>query len=416
MYSPPMPDPTVSTPNDGPTRGRPHVAVIYHFFPHYRKAVVEALARSEVADFTFIGDDHEYLHSIEPATFSDTVKFQLAPTHHLFGPFMWQWGAITWAIKPQFDTVIMHSVPHWPCTWIGAILARALGKRVFFWGHGFLYEPKGLKGLVRRSFHWIPHGLLLYGRRAKDFAIRYGRAADSVHVIYNSLEFDRQRELAAALSEERIRSVRTALFGSPTARCVICTTRLISIRRLDLLIRAIAVLSGRGISVHLILVGDGPERERLEMLARSLGVPVHFEGACYDEARIAELVRCSSVAVAPGKVGLSAMHAMAYGVPVVSNDDADSQMPEWEAIIPGRTGSLFRTGDVNSLADAISEWLTAERASAARSHCLRLLGRFWNPCYQRRAIERAVLGLPADDLFDARPVIGSPDNSTKLRE
>jgi hypothetical protein len=31
-----------------------------------------------------------------------------------------------------------------------------------------------------------------------------------------------------------------------------------------------------------------------------------------------------------------------------------------------------------------------------------LLERFWNPEYQRRAIERAVLGLEADDLFDAK--------------
>ncbi|NDG63288.1 MAG: hypothetical protein EBY29_07445, partial [Planctomycetes bacterium] len=53
---------------DWPKNGkRPNVVVIYHFYPHYRSAVVEALARSEVADFTFVGDDHEYLNSIEPA-------------------------------------------------------------------------------------------------------------------------------------------------------------------------------------------------------------------------------------------------------------------------------------------------------------------------------------------------------------
>ena len=43
---------------------RPNVVVIYHFYPHYRKPVVEALARSESADFAFVGDDHEYLDSV----------------------------------------------------------------------------------------------------------------------------------------------------------------------------------------------------------------------------------------------------------------------------------------------------------------------------------------------------------------
>jgi hypothetical protein len=94
------------------------------------------------------------------------------------------------------------------------------------------------------------------------------------------------------------------------------------------------------------------------------------------------------------------MHAMGYGVPVVSNDDADSQMPEWEAIIPGKTGSYYRNGDIASLASAIEYWMQAGRAEAARAECLRLLTRFWNPRYQRQAIERAVLGLPADDMFD----------------
>jgi glycosyltransferase involved in cell wall biosynthesis len=395
-----MPDTTVSMPNDSSPRGRPRVAVIYHFFPHYRKAVVEALARSTVADFTFIGDDHEYLNSIEPATFSNAVKFRLAPTHHLFGPFMWQWGAITWAVKPQFDTVIMHSVPHWPCTWIGAILARLLGKRVFFWGHGYLYEPRGLKGLFRRAFHAIPSGLLLYGRRAKDFAIRAGASPENVHVIYNSLDLDQQMELLRTITPGRSAELRRLLFGADCEGAVVCTTRLIAIRRIDLLIEAVARLNASGRRIALILVGDGPERARLEALARQRGVPVHFEGACYREERIAELVSCASVAVAPGKVGLTAMHAMGYGVPVVSNDDADSQMPEWEAIIPGKTGSYYRNGDIASLASAIEYWMQAGRAEAARAECLRLLTRFWNPRYQRQAIERAVLGLPADDMFD----------------
>jgi glycosyltransferase involved in cell wall biosynthesis len=381
---------------------KPQVAVIYHFFPHYRKAVVEALARSEVANFTFIGDDHEYLHSIEPAKFSDSVRFRLAPTHHLFGPFMWQWGAITWAIKPEFDTVIMHSVPHWPCTWIGAMMARLLGKRVFFWGHGYLRQPRGLKGLLRRIFHALPHALLLYGRRAKDFAIRDGRAADTVHVIYNSLDLERQIEIRRSISPHQGIETRRSLFGCPDRPAVICTTRLIAIRRLDLLIKALAILRDRGLPTNLILVGDGPERENLRILAASTGVQVHFEGACYDESRIAQLICCASVAVAPGKVGLSAMHAMAYGVPVVSNDDADSQMPEWESIIPGKTGSYFRAGDVESLADAILIWLTGERSAEAYAACTMLLKRFWNPTYQRRAIERAVAGIAANDLFDSQ--------------
>jgi hypothetical protein len=139
--------------------------------------------------------------------------------------------------------------------------------------------------------------------------------------------------------------------------------------------------------------------------AKRLGVRVHFEGACYDEARLGALIMSSNVTVSPGKTGLTAVHSIGYGIPVVSHDDPDDQGPEYEAIIPGRTGSLYRRGDVASLAEAIKPWLAgAVTDPKVREACIAFVDRFWNPAYQRRAIERAVCGAPADDLFDRREV------------
>lgn len=383
---------------------RPNVVVIYHFYPHYRRAVVEELSRSTVADFTFVGDDHEYLHSIEPALLGPGVRFRLAPTHRLPGPFMWQWGAVTWAIRREFDTVIMHAVPHWPCTWIGALLARALGKRVLFWGHGHLYEPRGLKGLLRRLFYALPHEHLVYGRTAKEIMLRHGWKPEQVHVIYNSLDTDAQVRIRQSMNGTHREATRTSLFGRTDIPVAICTTRLIRIRRLDLLIDALHSLGRANHPVALILVGDGPERAALQSQAARLGVRVHFEGACYDEHRIAELISASTVTVAPGKVGLTAMHSMVYGVPVITHSDADDQMPEWEAIIPGVTGALFARDSVEGLEAAIREWTRDPWPSEpTRRACESIIDRFWNPHVQRRLIEHAVLGRPADDLLPLRP-------------
>ena len=123
-----------------------------------------------------------------------------------------------------------------------------------------------------------------------------------------------------------------------------------------MLVSALGKLARIGHRVNLILVGDGPEMRSLRELAEREGVNVHFEGANYDEHRIAELVIASTVTVAPGKVGLTAMHSMAYGVPVISHSDADDQMPEWEAIKPGGTGGYFKSNDLDDLADSIRTW------------------------------------------------------------
>lgn len=385
------------------SKRRPQVAVVYHFYPHYRRAIVEALARSTRADFTFFGDDHEYLQSIEPAELSQQVRFVLAPTHRLYGPFMWQWGAVRAALDSRFDTIIFHSVPHWPCTWIGAIVARLLGRRVLFWGHGYLAPPRGFNGMIRRAMNAIPHAHLLYGHGAKMIAMALGWSPQRLHVIYNSQDLTQQRAEREKFSPQRRSKVRTELFGDDHTPVIVCTSRLVKVRRLDFLLLAAAELQRRSMPVNVILIGDGPERESLVKLANELAVKVHFEGACYDEARIAELVMSSNATVAPGRVGLTATHSLTYGVPVVSHSDGNDQFPEWEAIIPGKTGSHFVKNDIASLADAITPWLSVQDLThPSRAACYAIIERFWNPSYQLRAIERAVCGEPADDLFDIR--------------
>ena len=387
----------------------PRVGVVYHFYPHYRRAVVEALARSEVAEFTFLGDDHEYLNSIEPAVFSERVRFELAPTHHMGGPFMWQWRAISVAWDRRFDTLIFHPVPHWPCTWIGAILARLLGKRVLFWGHGYLAPPKGWTGFVRRALNALPHAHMFYGRRSRVIALDLGWPPELLHVIYNSQDTAAQVASRERVTIERRREIRRELFDGSDAPVLFCTSRLIAMRKLDLLLRAAGELGARGKTVNVLQVGDGPDRARLEALARELGVRVHFAGACYDEARLAELAMTANLTVSPGRVGLTVTHSLVYGVPVVTHYDADDQAPEFEAVVPGETGGLFEKDSVASLADAITPWIASEFPNdATRTACQRLVDRFWNPDFQRRAIERAVLGEPAID-----PAVESDARATR---
>ncbi|MSR44636.1 MAG: glycosyltransferase [Phycisphaerales bacterium] len=384
-------------------RPRPSVAVVYHFYPHYRRAIVEALARSERADFTFFGDDHEYLHSIEPAVLSDHVRFVRTPTYHMGGPFMWQWGAIRIAFNPAYDTIVFHPVPHWPCTWIGAFLARLFGKQVMFWGHGFLAPPRGVNGLIRRALHALAGVQMFYGRRAKQFAMDLGWSPAKLHVIYNSQDLREQIAARERVTGAVRSQVRVDLFGEDRTPVLVCSTRLVAVRRLDLLIEAAAELKRRSTAVNIILIGDGPVRGDLEALASARGIRVHFEGACYDEQRIAELIMSSNVTVSPGRVGLTVTHSMVYGVPVISHGDGDDQGPEWEAIIPGRTGAYFTKGDVGSLADAIMPWLrTSFPSDAVRDACHAIVDRFWNSSYQQHAIERAVCGEDADDLWDVR--------------
>jgi hypothetical protein len=72
-------------------------------------------------------------------------------------------------------------------------------------------------------------------------------------------------------------------------------------------------------------------------------------------------------------------------------------MPESEAIVPGKTGDLFRHGDVVDLAEVLKRWIHRPWPDAtARQECIAIMERFYNPQYQANIIARAVAGCPAE--------------------
>ena len=118
----------------------------------------------------------------------------------------------------------------------------------------------------------------------------------------------------------------------------------------------------------LVVVGDGPERQSLEVLATRLCIAEHvrFCGEIRDAAAVCPFFLTASVFALPGSGGLAIYHAIAYGVPVVATR-ADGT--ERDLVREGSTGFLCEPGDVEALEDRIvrilglpsNEWLELSR-------------------------------------------------------
>jgi glycosyltransferase involved in cell wall biosynthesis len=142
---------------------------------------------------------------------------------------------------------------------------------------------------------------------------------------------------------------------------VLSVARVIEKKGLSDLVAACGILTGRGVSLRLEVVGEGPLRRELETAAARHGVRASFFGALPNE-RVLERYRRATVFCLPcivAKSGdrdalpTSVLEAMALGLPVVTT----SLNGLAEAVIHEQTGLLVPGYDPEALADALERLL-----------------------------------------------------------
>ena len=396
---------------------RQRVAIVYPFLAHYRGPIFRILSEQEAPapEYTAFSAPTSNIPSIEVV---DPNLANIEPkkggirwqfVHNFFaGPLLYQTGIVRLALSRKFDTIIYLGNVYFISTWLGAILARLTGKRVLMWTHGFIREEHGITGWLRKRFYALAHGLLLYGNRAAHLCKNMGFDPDRLYVILNSLDYNEQVTIRRDISDNDLIKLRSQLFEHHDWPILIATCRLMENKRLDMILKAASLLLQRGQHVNVLLVGDGPARDSLKAYADELGIMdrVNFYGECHDEKILGPLISASSVCVMPGEVGLTAMHAMAYGTPVVTHDQGGFQMPEYEAIMPGETGALFRHSSVEDLVDKITAWLMRENErTETRNACYEIIDKLYNPYFQQRILNEAVAGIPASQCPAARTAV-----------
>jgi glycosyltransferase involved in cell wall biosynthesis len=208
-------------------------------------------------------------------------------------------------------------------------------------------HDNGLRKAVARLVYPRADRFVVIARgMAAGLSATYPFAAGRISVIYNPTDFERiDRE--ASLAPEFAHDARDPL--------LIAVARLFRQKRQDVMIRAFGrVLEAQ--PATLWICGEGPWRERLLGLIRSLGVERHVRllGFCrnpYALMRQATLFLMSS-----DWEGLSnaLIEAQGLGLPAISTRCPYG--PD-EIIDDGRTGILVPVGDSQSFADAIRELL-----------------------------------------------------------
>ncbi len=207
-------------------------------------------------------------------------------------------------------------------------------------------------------------------RYLADYTNREMGVRAPIRVIPNAVDHERFRPATVPPANGPDPRQR---FAHPDEKLLVHISNFRAVKKVEDVIRIFGRVSER-LGARLLMVGDGPDRPAAVALADELGLTgrVSFLGSF---PRIEDVLAVSDLFLLPSvkeSFGLSALEAMASGVPVVASRIGG--LPE--VVEDGVSGRLLEPGDIDGMARAAvallsDEGVHARYARAARERALR---------------------------------------------
>lgn len=292
----------------------------------------------------------------------------------------------------HFRTLPFH---HW--------LRRLSGKRTFAWSEPMKNHPRTLaKSGFRRATERV---LIAPCNSAKNVFLAVG--ADAEH-DYRQLGMTRwdYRQFLFAIKPPEISAFPPETHD--TIKLVFCGS-LDERKGIDLLIEAICDSELRNLDFRLLILGDGPLRQRLTKMCDNAGInaKVDFQGALPRDECIRLMSECDALVLPSRFDGWGAVvnEAMEVGLAIVVSDQVGSRRP---LVQSGENGIIFASGNVDSLRDALKVMISdKEKLQSMRKQSSYRI-QMYRPANAAAALEQLLLATAAQTTYEGQDEILQP--------
>ncbi len=329
-----------------------YVAVL----PDYRREFVTALRRLLPNDLVMITSAAHHNRSIK--TGISPELYRRVPMVRLGRYFFLQAGGFTSAIAA--DATVVDLNPRSLSAWAILLTRRAVGKRTVLWGH--LHSRGGSNSptaAIRRKMRLLGDGFISYTITNATEALTEA-PQQGVWVATNALYS--QKQLIERMTDKG---------STPGQRTdFLYVGRFEPPKKVDVAVRAFALLAQENAEYRLVLIGDGSERKNLQRLVEAQGLDgrVVFGGWQSSFDQIAAAYSTAIAGLSPGFAGLGVTQSLGFGVPIIVSTH-EPHSPEIELKESGGV-HWFATDDEADLAHKMRE-LAEQRFSLPSTALIR---------------------------------------------
>lgn len=349
---------------------------------HYRKEIFLLMDKELDCDFYFGTSAQNRVKKLDYNLFSSCKELK---TFRLFGNWYWI-NSISLIFK--YDIFIFTGDFHCLSGWLLILLAKFFNKKTYSWGHGWYGRETRVKKIIKKIYYGLCTSSFVYGNYARDLMIKEGFNKKKIHVVYNSLSYSEQLIYRNKCKQTNIYKE----YFNNSNKNIFFVGRLIPSKNIGMLLNAINKLKFQNIFLNLTLIGEGPDSNNLKMKVKELSLEnVWFYGASYAENKLSELIYNADLCVSPGEVGLTAIHSLMYGTPLITHDFFPRQGPEFEVIEKEVTGDFFEQHNEEDLVEVIKMWFNSNiDRDELRTSCFRVIDERYNPQNQIEIIKKVL--------------------------
>lgn len=340
---------------------RSRTLVYYFAFPHYRLSILRELASMSSGEIDFAAgvvglDEIAVLRRQELPGLRELRSIRL-------GPFTWQRGVFRRAVDGTYTDVILGPSTRSLTTWAVLLTRRLCQRRTLLWGQCGRVGERGVKRCLQEVMNRLASGLLVYGSAESRAATELGTPPSKVHVVHNATRSNRDY-LSPDFSVQAWDRLRkwSEVTSKSGALNLLYVGRLNRSKHVDALLEAMHLIRRTFPAARVDVYGDGDDAKRLR--GKYDQEYVHFHGWEYDPETLRRVFSGATMVCSPYHMGLVAVDALRYGVPVLVPDNPHNGS-EVEALAEGINSVRFVPGDPQAISGAVTQWLKIARSISA---------------------------------------------------